>query len=115
MVVSCTGVKEKLISAIKLGTSPHSGGDMTADTTFKEFVEEKDLNFSSLDFGSPEYRSLVETFNTAKFQLEAEEEGREHEEERRRLMLAEQRAAEDLPRRRTRSARSNARSAASQP
>jgi hypothetical protein len=88
---------------------------MTADTTFKEFVEEKDLNFSSLDFGSPEYRSLVEAFNAVKFQLEAEEEGREHEEERRRLMLAEQRAAEGLPRHRTRPVRSSARSAASQP
>ena len=46
---------------------------MTADTTFKEFVEEKNLKFSLLDFGSPEYRSLVEAFNKAKLKLEAEE------------------------------------------
>ena len=88
---------------------------MTADTTFKEFVEEKDLNFSLLEFGSPEYTSLVEAFNAAKFQMEAEEEAREHERERTRLMLAEQRATEDLRRHRTRPASSNARSAASQP
>jgi hypothetical protein len=30
---------------------------MTANTTFKEFVEENDFNFSLLDFGSPEYRA----------------------------------------------------------
>jgi hypothetical protein len=60
---------------------------VTADTTFKEFVEEKDLKFSLLDFGSPEYRSLVAAFNQAKFKLEAEEEAREYEKERARLAL----------------------------
>ena len=42
---------------------------MTADTTFKEFVEEKGINFSRLDFRSPEYRNLVEAFNRAKLKL----------------------------------------------
>ena len=60
---------------------------MTADTTFKEFVEEKDLTFSLLDLGSPEYKSLVKTFNEVKLKLEAEEEAREYEKERARLAL----------------------------
>jgi len=51
---------------------------MTADTTFKEFVEEKNLKFSLLDFGSPEYRDLVEEFNKTKLMLEPEEEVREY-------------------------------------
>ncbi len=63
---------------------------MTADTTFKEFVEEKDLKFSLLVFGSREYRSLVEAFNEAKLKLEAEEDAREREKERARLMLDEE-------------------------
>ena len=60
---------------------------MTADTTFKEFVEENHLNFSLLDFDSLEYRDLVKAFNEVKFKLEAEEEAREREEERVRLKL----------------------------
>ena len=75
---------------------------MTAVTTFKEFVEEKDLNFSLLDFGSPEYRSLVKAFNKAKLKLEAEEEAREYEKERARLMLNGRFATKDLRSRRAR-------------
>ena len=60
---------------------------MTADTTFKEFVEENHLNFSLLDFDSREYRDLVRAFNDVKFKLEAEEEAREREKERVRLKL----------------------------
>ncbi len=60
---------------------------MTADTTFKEFVEGRNLNFSQLEFGSPEYQSLVEVFNKAKLELEAEEEARESERLRAVLML----------------------------
>jgi hypothetical protein len=89
VVVPHCSVKERLISAIKLIRQPDNGGDMTADTTFKEFVEEKDLNFSRLDFGSPEYRTLVEAFNKAKVQLKAEGEAREYKEERARLELNE--------------------------
>jgi predicted transposase YdaD len=88
---------------------------MTADTTFKEFVEENDVKFSLLDFGSPEYRSLVEAFNKAKLKLEAEEDAREHEKERARLMLSEQRATEDLRGRRARRTRNGDRFAESQP
>jgi len=88
---------------------------MTADTTFKEFVEENDVKFSLLDFGSPEYRSLVEAFNKAKLKLEAEEDSREHEKERARLMLSEQRATEDLRGRRARRTRNGDRFAESQP
>ena len=63
---------------------------MTAETTFKEFVEEKGLTFSLLDFGSPEYVDLVEAFNRVKFSLEAEEEAREYGELRVKLKLREQ-------------------------
>lgn len=69
---------------------------MTADTTFKEFVEEKGLKFSLLDFGSREYRALVEAFNEVKLKLEAEEEAREYEKERARLMLNDQSATGNL-------------------
>ncbi|MGD0487439.1 MAG: hypothetical protein ABSB94_09625 [Syntrophorhabdales bacterium] len=69
---------------------------MTADTTFKEFVEEMGLKFSLLDFGSREYRNLVEAFNEVKFKLEAEEDAREYEKERARLMLSERSATENL-------------------
>jgi len=88
---------------------------MTADTTFKEFVEEKNLKFSLLDFGSPEYKNLVETFNKAKLKLEAEEEAREYEKERARLMLNEQSATKDLRSRRAQRPKSDARFAGSRP
>ena len=68
---------------------------MTADTTFKEFVEEKDLIFSLLDFNSREYRNLVEEFNRVKFKLEAEEYAREYG-GLARLMPNEQPAMEDF-------------------
>ena len=71
---------------------------MTIDTIFKEFVEEKGINFSLLDFGSWKYRNLVETFNGVKFRLEAEENAREREKIKARLMLNEQPEMEDLPR-----------------
>jgi len=60
---------------------------MNADTTFKEFVEEKKLNFSLIEFGSSQYRRLVKVFNSTKLKLEAEAEAREYEKERDRLML----------------------------
>jgi hypothetical protein len=76
---------------------------MTADTTFKEFVEEKGLKFSLLDFCSPEYENLVEAFNKVKFRMEAEEDARETERERLRLGLSERPATKKvrnrLPRR----------------
>ena len=46
---------------------------MNADTTFKEFVEARNLNFSLLEFGSPQYRRLVKVFNSTKLKLEAED------------------------------------------
>jgi hypothetical protein len=70
---------------------------MTAETTFKEYVEEKGLTFSLLDFGSPEYVDLVEAFNKVKFRLEAEEEARECGELRARLKLHEQSEREQRP------------------
>jgi hypothetical protein len=88
---------------------------MTAITTFKEFVEEKDLNFSLLDFDSREYRNLVKAFNKAKLKLEAEEEAREYEKERARLMLNERSATKDLLSRRAQRPKSDARFAGSRP
>ena len=88
---------------------------MTADTTFKEFVEERDLRFSMLDFGSPEYKSLVDAFNKAKLRLEAEEEAREYEKERTRLKLDGHPAEEEPQVRRARRARDDARFAESRP
>ena len=88
---------------------------MTADTTFKEFVEEMGLKFSLLDFGSREYRNLVEAFNEVKFKLEAEEEAREYEKERARLMLNERSATKDLRSRRAQRPKSDARFAGSRP
>ncbi len=88
---------------------------MTADTTFKEFVEENGLKFSLLDFGSPEYRDLVEAFNRVKFMLEAEEDAREHERERARLMLNEQSAVKELGSRRPQRPKNSARFAQPQP
>lgn len=75
---------------------------MTIDTTFKEFVDERGINFFQLDFGSRKYRSLVETFNKAKSELGAEEEAREHEKIRAWLVLNEQFAVEKLRSPRTR-------------
>jgi hypothetical protein len=69
---------------------------MTADTTFKEFVEEMGLKFSLLDFGSREYRNLVAAFNEVKLKLEAEEDAREYEKERARLMLSKRSGTENL-------------------
>jgi hypothetical protein len=60
---------------------------MKADTTFKEFVEERGISFCLLEFGSKEYRGLVKAFNRAKLRLEAQEEATEHTEIRARLML----------------------------
>ena len=60
---------------------------MRADMTFKEFVEERHVNFCLLKFGSPEYRDLVEAFNGNKFKLEAEEEAREIAKVRAKLSL----------------------------
>ena len=52
---------------------------MTADTTFKDFVEEEGHTFASLDVDSRNYRSLVKKFNHVKSRLRAEAEGRLHE------------------------------------
>ena len=52
---------------------------MTADTTFKEFVEEQGLSFSRVEFDSRKYGSLIERFNKLKFRLRAKEEARLHE------------------------------------
>jgi hypothetical protein len=87
---------------------------MTIDTTFKEFVEEKGINFCLLDFGSRKYRKLVGAFNKIKFKLEADEEAREYEKIRARLMLNEQSAIEDLISRRAQGPKSGNRFAASQ-
>jgi predicted transposase YdaD len=81
---------------------------MTADTTFKEFVEENNLNFFLLDFGSPEYKKLVETFNNAKLKLQAEEDAREYERERVRLKLNKPSVAQDLDDRRSPRQKGNA-------
>ena len=72
------------------------GGGMNIDTTFKEFVDERGINFLQLDFGSRKYRSLVEAFNNAKSELGAEAEAREHEKIRAWLVLNEQSAMEKL-------------------
>jgi len=58
---------------------------MTADTTFKEFVEEEGLTFSLLEVDSLKYRNLVERFNEVKHKLRALEEGRVYE--RARLVM----------------------------
>jgi hypothetical protein len=85
---------------------------MTTDTIFKEFVEEKGINFCLLVHGSRKYRNLVQAFNMMKFKLEAEEDARGHEKIRARLMLNEQSEMEDL-RRRAQRPKSGARFAAS--
>jgi hypothetical protein len=69
---------------------------MTADTTFKQFVNEKGLSLSLLAFGSRKYWNLVKAFNKAKLALEAEEEAREYEKERVRLKLNKRPAMADL-------------------
>lgn len=73
---------------------------MTIDTTFKEFVSERGINFCLLDVGSRKYTALVEAFNRAKSSLGAEEEAREHERIRAWLALREKALIEDLRRRR---------------
>ncbi|MGD0662876.1 MAG: hypothetical protein ABSD38_32895 [Syntrophorhabdales bacterium] len=60
---------------------------MTADTTFKEFVEEQGLSFSRVEFDSEKYGSLIERFNKLKLRLRAEMEARLHE--RAALLLVE--------------------------
>jgi hypothetical protein len=86
---------------------------MTTDMVFKEFVEEKGINFCLLDFGSRKYRDLVEAFNKIKFTLVAEEEAREYEKARAWLVLNEQHAMEILRSRRARRSKGGARFAAS--
>lgn len=51
---------------------------MTAYMTFKEFVEEEGLTYTLLEFGSAEYRNLVERFNAVKLQLRADAEAQLH-------------------------------------
>jgi len=60
---------------------------MTADTTFKEFVEEEGCAFSLLEFDSRDYMKLVERFNEVKLKLRSEEEARLHR--RAALLLAD--------------------------
>jgi hypothetical protein len=88
---------------------------MTADTTFKEFVEERGLRFSLLDFGSREYRNLVKVFNEAKLKLEAEEEAPKYEEMRAKWMLNGQSAAKGLSRRHAQRPKGGASFPATQP
>ncbi len=88
---------------------------MTPDTTFKEFVEERNLKFSLLDFDSPEYMDLVEAFNERKLRLEAEEDARQYAKERARLMLDRQPPAEGLPGRRAQRPKSGVRFAGPRP
>jgi hypothetical protein len=87
----------------------HDGGNMTTDTVFKEFVEEKGIDFCRLNFGSRKYMSLVEAFNKVKFKLGAEAEALEYEKARAWLMLKEQSAVETLRSRRARGQKSGAR------
>ena len=70
--------------------------DITTDTVFKEFVEEKGIHFCTLNFGSQKYTSLIEAFNAVKFKLGAEEAAREGEKARAWLTLNEQSALEAL-------------------
>jgi len=60
---------------------------MTADMTFKEFVEEEGCAFSLLEFDSRDYMKLVERFNKAKLKLRAEKEAWLHK--RATLLLTE--------------------------
>ena len=69
---------------------------MTADTTFKEFVEEEGLTFSLLEVDSLQYRNLVERFNEVKVKLRAQEEDRLHERAKLVLILNGQSVVEDL-------------------
>jgi hypothetical protein len=79
---------------------------MTQNTTFKEFVEERGLNFSLLGFDSPEHEELAAAFNKAKLALIEGEITREHEEDKARIALEERKqASEELRRRRAKRAR----------
>ncbi|MGD0660389.1 MAG: hypothetical protein ABSD38_20195 [Syntrophorhabdales bacterium] len=69
---------------------------MTADTTFKEFVEEEGLTLSLLEVDSLQYRNLVERFNEVKVKLRAQEGDRLHERARLVLILNGQSVREDL-------------------
>jgi hypothetical protein len=42
---------------------------MTEDTTFKEFLAERDISLAQLAYNSEEYRELARQFNEAKLQL----------------------------------------------
>jgi hypothetical protein len=86
-VVSALLLKENRPRAIILKGLSLDGASMTADTTFKEFVEESGISFCLLEFDSREYRRLVRAFNRAKLKLEAEAEATENAEIRARLML----------------------------
>jgi hypothetical protein len=88
---------------------------MTADTTFKEFVEEEGLSFFLLEVGSRRYRNFVEKFNEAKHKLRAEEEARLYQSVRPLLILDEQSAKAELESRHAEPPKSGARFAGSQP
>jgi hypothetical protein len=45
---------------------------MTRDTTFKEFVEGKGIDFTQLAYNSNEYKELARQFNEAKLDLTQE-------------------------------------------
>ena len=82
---------------------------MITDKIFKEFVEEKGVDFFTLNFGSQKYRILVQAFNEVKFKLGAEEKAREYEKARAWLTLNEQAAMETLRSRRAKRQKSGAR------
>lgn len=42
---------------------------MTKDTTFKEFVEDRGIDFTQLVYNSNKYRELARQFNEAKLEL----------------------------------------------
>ncbi len=48
---------------------PERGTKMTTDTTFKEFVEKKGIDFLRLVYASPAYRELAAQFKNAKLEL----------------------------------------------
>lgn len=50
---------------------------MTANTTFKEFVEERGIRFSMLNTDSQKYTDLIVKFNRAKIKLRIEDEAGE--------------------------------------
>jgi hypothetical protein len=57
---------------------------MTADTTFREFVEKTGIRPSMLKVGSQEYWDLIEAFNGTSVKLRTEAKNVEHEEARAR-------------------------------